>query len=81
MSRGAVARSSNAHGQLASALDGAMDAVGDEPGEMEVLQPAWLGGGSSSTPRALKPPLSAVAAGLGNHTCALLNSGRVKCWG
>lgn len=45
--------------------------VGDEEDEMSKLQPIQLGEGNYAVD---------VAAGY-NHTCAILNNGRLKCWG
>lgn len=57
---------SNGHGQLG---DGNEGAIGDEPGEMAALGSVEVGG-----------MVEAIAAGA-YHTCALLNTGRARCWG
>jgi alpha-tubulin suppressor-like RCC1 family protein len=60
---------SNTAGQLGL---GDADARGDGPGEMGPSLPAVdLGTGRTAT---------AIAAS-GNHTCAILDNGQVKCWG
>ena len=59
----------NDYGQLGV---GSTTTLGDGPGEMGDNLPAVnLGSGLTAT---------AIAAG-NQHTCALLNNGRVKCWG
>lgn len=58
----------NVTGQLGL---GDTDARGDDPGEMTSLPPIDLGAGQQVT---------AISAG-SYHTCALLGSGAVKCWG
>jgi alpha-tubulin suppressor-like RCC1 family protein len=59
---------SNQAGQLGV---GDTENRGDDPGETQALPAVELGSDS--------PPI-AVDAG-GRHTCALLESGRIKCWG
>ncbi|KAG2429681.1 hypothetical protein HYH02_014019 [Chlamydomonas schloesseri] len=64
--------------------------------ETDLLLPAWLNGGgayqydsslwnvTSQALFAVQRPLAgakAVVAGFGNHTCSLLLSSKVKCWG
>lgn len=44
--------------------------LGDQPGELEALAPVDLGPGEK-----------AVAIDVGTHSCALLASGGIKCWG
>ncbi len=59
----------NASGELGV---GDVETRGDDPGEMgDELRAVPLGDGRRAT---------AVSAG-GNHTCALLDDGSVKCWG
>lgn len=43
---------------------------GDEPGELEALSPVDLG-----------PGATAIAIDAGTHTCVILSSGGIKCWG
>lgn len=59
----------NVEGQLGVHLDTPADARGDAPGEMEALP---------AVPLASKA--TAITAGR-YHSCALLDDGRVQCWG
>ena len=56
-------------GQYGQLGHGNTTSLGDEPGEMAALKPVSLGARAIS-----------VAAGEA-HTCALLDNGKVKCWG
>jgi len=49
------------------------DTLGDEAGEMAAVVPVDLGAGRTAT--------AITAAGVGAHTCALLDNATVKCWG
>ena len=59
----------NNKGQLG--IDNTTD-MGDDSGEMAVLPSIDLGTGRTAT---------AIAAGRGHHTCAVLDNASVKCWG
>ena len=59
----------NDAGQLG--IDNTTD-MGDDSGEMAVLPTVNLGTGRTAT---------AIAAGRGHHTCAVLDNASVKCWG
>jgi alpha-tubulin suppressor-like RCC1 family protein len=58
---------SNDSGQLGQ---GHTQTLGDQPGELEALSAIDLGPGRSAT-----------AIDVGEHSCAVLDNGAVKCWG
>lgn len=59
------------YGQYGRLGQGNEDDIGNDAGEMAGLQPIDLGSGAK-----------AIAVSAGNlHTCALLDDGKVKCWG
>ncbi len=62
---------SNEYGQLGQSTDNANQSIGDQPNEMETLQPINFGTGR----------FALEIAGGEDFACARLDDDTVKCWG